>query len=153
MPVIHIYMFSCIEIDLRTRLVDIIKDLGGKCYDVPSYVQDCTHLITGQIASNEKLFCAMAAGLYMLEPDYILLCQSLSKFVQEEPFEWGNPSKDTSIGKLILNDKRLLTTYWWRKELEERVHKNRSGMSLRKPSKTGVFENWVVHLGCKKIFL
>ena len=56
---------------------------------------------------------------------------------------------NASISKPILNDRRLSATYLWRKELEEKVQKNRSGMSLRKPQKTGVFEGWFVYLGCK----
>ena len=141
----HIFMFSCIEMELRIRLGEIIKFLGGKYLGELSYDQHCTHLITGEVKSHEKLFCAMAAGLYILKPEYIFQCQSVSKFVEEEPFEWGNPS----ISKPIRNDKRLLATYWWRKELEERVHKNRSGMFLRKPPKIGVFEGWSVYLGCQ----
>ena len=141
----HIFMFSCIELELRIRLGEIIKFLGGKYFIELSYDQHYTHLISGKVKTHEKLFCAMAAGLYILKPEYIFQCEIESKFVEEEPFEWGN----NSIGKPILSDKRLLATYWWRKELEERVLRNRSGMSLRKPPKTGVFEGWSVYLGCR----
>ena len=145
----HIFLFSCIEMEQRNRMSDTVQFLGGKCSSELSYDQHCTHLITGEVASHEKLFCAMAAGIYILKPEYISHCQSVSKFVEEEPFEWGNPSMSDSNSKLIRNNKRLLATYWWRKILEEKVQKNRAGMSLRKPPKIGVFEGWSVYLGCQ----
>ena len=87
-------MFSGNDMESKTRLGEMMKLLGGKCSCEPSYDQHSKHLITNGVTSHEKLFRAMAAGLYILKQEYISKCESVSKFVEEELFEWGNPSNE-----------------------------------------------------------
>ena len=141
----YFFEFSNISSENRIKMCVIISRLGGKHSNSTSYDFKCTHMICGEITSYEKLFCGMAAGVYILRPEFIDRCEEENQFVCEEPFEWGNPS--ANLPKLT-NLKRALATLLWRKKIEERNQESQSAY-MRSHTRSGAFENWVVYFACK----
>ena len=76
----------------------VVQGIGGKSSSRHSYDASCTHLIiAAPLKRTEKLLCGLAAGKWILHPDYILQSLRVGFFLDEESFEWGNASRPAQL--------------------------------------------------------
>jgi hypothetical protein len=92
----------------RESLTKIVENLGGKM-DSSNF----THLITPKPTKGEKYLTGIAKGCYLLHPKYLLKCQESKLFVNEDSFEFGNPSIDAVFSQKI-DDDLASAGYRWR---------------------------------------
>lgn len=74
-------------------MAEKIRQLGGKLTEI-----NFTHLIMTKLTKSSKFFAALAAGKYVLHSSYIDECVQEQKFVNVEPFEYGNPMFKLTVG-------------------------------------------------------
>ncbi|CAN9506419.1 unnamed protein product [Ophioblennius macclurei] len=99
----------------------LIEELGGVVLDKQSFDPSCTHIIVGTPLRNEKYLAAMAAGKWILHRSYLEACRSVSRFVEEEEYEWGSSSILDALPSITPQQKRLaLAAMRWRKAMQGR---------------------------------
>ncbi|XP_022903997.2 DNA topoisomerase 2-binding protein 1-like isoform X1 [Onthophagus taurus] len=117
-----VFMLSTIENELRKNLIKQIGELGGKVSTLPFYDPDGTHLLAPKPQRTEKMLSCIAAGKWILHPSYIEACTKENRFLNCEPFEYGNPSANKDITVQFDKDKKLWMEplHYWRVEVAKR---------------------------------
>ncbi|OWA54215.1 putative DNA topoisomerase 2-binding protein 1 [Hypsibius exemplaris] len=98
-----------------TTLSDKITALGSSCIDSPAYDPTGTHLVCERPRLTEKFISCVAAGVWVLHPQYIHDSAKAGVLLEEEPYEWGNVF--AAKYNLDLLDQELSwasTAHWWR---------------------------------------
>lgn len=90
-PVYRI-MFSGMAQADRDRCTYIIETLGGTILEASHYDPTCTHLVVAKVGCNEKLLTSIAAGKWVLNPEWLSESEKENRFLEEYKFEWGNPA-------------------------------------------------------------
>ena len=85
-------MFSSMEHAERERCARIIEQLGGIVSTTPCYDPQATHIVVAKPVRNEKLVSSIAAGKWVLCPDWLDASAKNGQFVDEQDYEWGNPA-------------------------------------------------------------
>lgn len=101
----------------RDELAENILQLGGLVYEEEFLNESVTHLICMAPNRSQKYLSALASGLYILHYSYIEETIKAGFFVNEEPFEFGNPrcSKETNVP---VKDMDLVhAAYRWRMKI------------------------------------
>lgn len=86
----HRVMFSKVEVS-RGELkpaIDYIPKMGGKVTDSPT---DCTVLVVEKIYRTNKLLCAVARGIPIVTPDWLIASQKKKRFVDTESYILHDP--------------------------------------------------------------
>lgn len=75
-----------------------------------------THLITPAPSRGEKFLVTLAGGRFALHPDYIKKCIEKGDFVDEAPFEYGNPNMLPELAEKFadLSPELVRSAYKWR---------------------------------------
>ena len=114
-PVYRI-MYSGMALADRDDCTYTIETLGGTVIEASNYDSACTHLVVSKIGSNEKLLNSIAAGKWVLHPEWLSESAKQNRFVEEYKFEWGNPVA-TFIGlETISQDEANIAAaaHYWR---------------------------------------
>lgn len=85
-------MFSGMAQGDRDSCTSIIEQLGGTVLDAGHYDPSCTHLVVAKVGCNEKLLTSIAAGKWVLHPQWLSDSEKENRFVDEIHYEWGNPA-------------------------------------------------------------
>jgi topoisomerase (DNA) II binding protein 1 len=111
-------MFSGMALDDRDSCTAIIEKLGGTVLEANHYDPTCTHLVVAKVGSNEKLLTSIAAGKWILNPEWLNASEKEHRFLDESKFEWGNPKAtvDYPQSESITEDEANIAAaaYYWR---------------------------------------
>jgi hypothetical protein len=58
--------------DEKERVTRDLERLGAVVIESSFFDASCTHLLTGKVGRNEKFMAAMAQGLWILHPSFIV---------------------------------------------------------------------------------
>jgi len=72
--------------------MEVIAHLGGVFLNSSTYDDSATHVVISKLSCNEKLLASIAAGKWVMHPDWLIESHRKGIFVDESPYEWGNPS-------------------------------------------------------------
>jgi topoisomerase (DNA) II binding protein 1 len=72
--------------------MQVIANLGGVFLNSSSYDDSATHIVISKLSCNEKLLASIAAGKWVMHPDWLIESHRKGIFIDELPYEWGNPS-------------------------------------------------------------
>lgn len=127
----------------------VVSKLGGRMSTVKHFDPEATHLVTPAPSRSEKLLASMAAGLWVVHPQYLLQSAKKGSFLPEEDFEWGNEAsaaltqlacKDVTRGKEL-----VAACHKWR--LKAATHggafKDMKAVLLGAPQKRAAFERMI----------
>ncbi|CAD5121440.1 unnamed protein product [Dimorphilus gyrociliatus] len=79
------------EMIISFKNCEILKSNG--------YDDSCTHMVCKTLIRNEKILSAIAAGKWILKPEYISSSYEHNQWLPEESYEWANSFKaDISTG-------------------------------------------------------
>lgn len=87
-----LFVLSGIPDEERDRYVAIIVGLGGVITADQHFDVRCTHFITTKPTRSEKHLAAIASGKWLLNVSFLEDSGKAGRFVEEEPYELGNPS-------------------------------------------------------------
>ncbi|XP_069689282.1 DNA topoisomerase 2-binding protein 1-A isoform X2 [Periplaneta americana] len=112
----QIYKFMLSGIMERDHYESIIQSLGGEVTDKSTFDSSATHIVCSRPVRSEKLLASIASGKWALHKSYLDASQKQQHFIQEEEYEWGNPSamslmRDFKPGS-IENDLALSAHRW-----------------------------------------
>jgi hypothetical protein len=111
-------MFSGMALDDRDSCTAVIEELGGTVLESNQYDPTCTHLVVAKVGSNEKLLTSIAAGKWILHPEWLIESEKEKRFLEEAKFEWGNPEAtvDYPESESITEDEANIAAaaYYWR---------------------------------------
>ncbi|XP_059479832.1 DNA topoisomerase 2-binding protein 1-like isoform X2 [Neocloeon triangulifer] len=97
----------------------IVQKLDGKISDSKFFDPEATHLVTKAPRISERMLGAIAAGLWVVHPEYLLESHRAREFTSEEDFEWGNPKAAGFLEPQIKDDplaqELAAACYRWRK--------------------------------------
>ncbi|KAM9337511.1 DNA topoisomerase 2-binding protein 1 [Symphorus nematophorus] len=129
------FQLSSLSPQERIDYSHLIEELGGIVLDKQSFDPSCSHIIVGTPLRNEKYLAAMAAGKWILHRSYLEACRSVSRFIQEDDYEWGSSSILDALPSITSQQRRLaLAAMRWRKALQGRSEQG------------GAFSGWIVIL-------
>lgn len=75
----------------RKRLTDDIFRLGGDVYNEEFLDETVTHIICAYTNRGQKYLSGLARGVYILHMSYIEDSVKYGRFIEEDPYEFGNP--------------------------------------------------------------
>ncbi|KDR12289.1 DNA topoisomerase 2-binding protein 1-B isoform X2 [Zootermopsis nevadensis] len=104
----------------REYYESVILSLGGEVTGKHTFDPSATHLVCSRPGRSEKLLASIASGKWVLHKGYLDVCQKEKQFVQEDEFEWGNPSASSLMRDLKLDSLEhdlALSAYRWRRIL------------------------------------
>jgi hypothetical protein len=111
-------MFSGMALDDRDSCTAVIEELGGTVLESNQYDPTCTHLVVAKVGSNEKLLTSIAAGKWILHPEWLSESEKEKRFLEEAKFEWGNPEAtvDYPESESITEDEANIAAaaHYWR---------------------------------------
>lgn len=129
------FQLSSLSPQERIDYSHLIEQLGGIVLDKQSFDPSCSHIIVGTPLRNEKYLAAMAAGKWILHRSYLEACRSVSRFIQEEEYEWGSSCILDALPSITSQQRRLaLAGMRWRKTLQAQTKQG------------GAFSGWTVML-------
>ena len=85
-------MFSSMESEDREFYMKIVDTLGGLVSTTTCYDSTASHIVVSRPVRNEKLVSSIAAGKWVLCPQWLDASSEAGHFVEEQDYEWGNPS-------------------------------------------------------------
>jgi len=68
-----------------------VEKLGGKVSTLGQYDSAATHMLAVKVSRSEKMLGSVAAGKWVLHPDYVTSSLAAGRWLAEEQYEWGNP--------------------------------------------------------------
>eukprot|EP00657_Telonema_sp_P-1_P001838 TRINITY_DN14556_c0_g1_i1.p1 TRINITY_DN14556_c0_g1~~TRINITY_DN14556_c0_g1_i1.p1 ORF type:complete len:222 (+),score=47.62 TRINITY_DN14556_c0_g1_i1:200-865(+) len=69
---------------IRDRYTHVLRKLGGEVVEDSTDEKRCTHMIVGTNRVTEKVFCAIARGVWLLEASFVEQSDIAGGFVSEE---------------------------------------------------------------------
>ncbi|XP_060533164.1 DNA topoisomerase 2-binding protein 1-A isoform X2 [Cylas formicarius] len=115
----RVFMLSGIQSAERDRIAKLVTDLGGVVTNSANYDPSCTHLLCSKPGRNEKTLACVAAGKWVLHVSYVDKCVEAGAFLDEGPFEFGNPKSYDTLQYDGL-DVMMQNVYHWRTEVQRR---------------------------------
>ncbi|OTF74419.1 PTCB-BRCT domain containing protein [Euroglyphus maynei] len=99
-PPIPTIMFSGFKKEERLHLSKLCNEKISEIIikDDPVITKELTHLILAEPCGTEKVYAAIAAGAFILKPDYIKDSIEKHKLLTEKEYQWGNGIDDDQIG-------------------------------------------------------
>ncbi|XP_065335100.1 DNA topoisomerase 2-binding protein 1-A [Cloeon dipterum] len=98
----------------------VVTKLGGSMSKLKNFDPAATHLITSNPSRSEKLLAAMAAGLWVVHPQFLIQSARSGSFLSEDDFEWGNPAAASFLEPLVednpLASELAAACYRWRRK-------------------------------------
>jgi topoisomerase (DNA) II binding protein 1 len=128
----------------------VVTNLGGRMSTLKHFDPDATHLVTSSPSRSEKLLASMAAGLWVVHPQYLLQSSKAGRFLPEEGFEWGNASAVTYTHAILVDSQRAreMATACHKWRLKAASHgcafRNFKAMLLGALVKTAAFERMII---------
>ena len=118
-------VFSTMDQADRDRNMLIVESLGGVVSRLNCYDPEMTHIVVVKPVRNEKLVSSIAAGKWVLAPAWLECSAKEGRFLDEEPFEWGNPSSGLSSQLAAGSQEVSIATaaYRWRYDRSRGVSK------------------------------
>lgn len=115
-PPVYRIMFSGMTQGDRDSCSSIIEVLGGTVLEANQYDPTCTHLVVAKVGGNEKLLTSIAAGKWVLQPEWLSESEKENRFLDEQKFEWGNPANIVVPSEPISDDEANIAAaaYYWR---------------------------------------
>ncbi|KAK4018542.1 hypothetical protein OUZ56_000592 [Daphnia magna] len=111
-------MFSGMAQDDRDCCTAIIENLGGTVLEANHYDPTCTHLVVAKVGSNEKLLTSIAAGKWILHPEWLSESEKEHRFLEEQKYEWGNPEASAvhpQVESISEDEAKIAAAaYYWR---------------------------------------
>ncbi|XP_058451555.1 DNA topoisomerase 2-binding protein 1-A [Malaya genurostris] len=87
-----VVLISGVNDQQRPDLMEKVQQLGGELSTRPTeYDPSCTHIVCGKPNRGEKILSGIAAGKWLLCTKYLHDSCKAGYFLNEEPYEWGNP--------------------------------------------------------------
>ena len=80
----------------REKLSEAIVSLGGVSLTGAAFDDSATHIVILKLAFNEKMLASIAAGKWVMHPDWLVDSHRKGSFLDEVPYEWGNPASSAS---------------------------------------------------------
>ena len=85
-----LFMFSGFTLDTREDITNMAANkLMLKVSNDPSITEDVTHLILNEPYASEKTLSAIAAGIWILKPNYIQDSMKAGRLLSEVDYQWG----------------------------------------------------------------
>ncbi|XP_046384565.1 DNA topoisomerase 2-binding protein 1 [Ischnura elegans] len=136
------FMFSSMDEAEKMRYKSVVENLGGQvCVDT-NFDTSATHLITLRPARSEKLLGSIASGIWVLHPKYLDASVAEGAFVEEEAYEWGNPSGLVPMPTVEIERILSAAIHRWRVKIKG------GGLQMSSESRRGAFEGMcaIVHM-------
>ncbi|XP_042237542.1 DNA topoisomerase 2-binding protein 1-like isoform X2 [Homarus americanus] len=76
-----------------TKYQKIVEELGGTISLEQHYDPHCTHIVTCKLHRSGRHLGAIASGKWLLHQSFLEDSLKMGYFVEEEPYEWGNPTR------------------------------------------------------------
>ncbi|XP_058825988.1 DNA topoisomerase 2-binding protein 1 [Topomyia yanbarensis] len=120
-----VIVISGVNDQQRPELMEMVKQLGGELSTKPTeYDPACTHIVCGKPNRGEKILSGIAAGKWLLCTKYLHDSCKAGYFLNEEPYEWGNP-KATDLPLLEQQEKLVSkAAYNWRQKIAREAGKH-----------------------------
>ncbi|KAL5010099.1 hypothetical protein ScPMuIL_012404 [Solemya velum] len=135
----YVFILSGMSQEERDDYGALVEQLGGKMLELQNYDPQCTHLVVGTPARNEKFLASVAAGKWVLHKSYFEACRQEKGFVKEDFYEWGGDGTESLLQTLSPQVVRLAgAAYRWRRKIQQEKKKN--------PKCPGAFGGWDVVL-------
>ncbi|CAG0914061.1 unnamed protein product [Notodromas monacha] len=142
-PVVRVFSFGRLSESEMTRMMRVVETLGGSTVDTRQVDPRVTHFLTAGVTRSEKAIGLVAAGAWVLHPNYILDCEQAGRFLPEDNYEWGSPATTSELSKHNPAERGLAqcATFWRKKRVLEGANNSfsqfRAGVHVGK--KTGAF--------------
>ncbi|OTF82829.1 hypothetical protein BLA29_000303 [Euroglyphus maynei] len=120
-----VFMFSSFDNESKTKWTNLSQDvLNIIVNNDETFSNEVTHLILNRPRCSEKVFSAIAAGAFILKPEYIYDSILAKKLLPEPNYQWGrmnsNDSDETSNRQSGLNEDRLMrVAIQWKDRIDE----------------------------------
>ncbi|GMR53215.1 hypothetical protein PMAYCL1PPCAC_23410, partial [Pristionchus mayeri] len=136
----RVFAFTSIDAEMKDRLVEAVRSLGGTVSLSDGFDPSTTHVVSGKMLRNEKLLGAMAAGIAILRTSYVMESEKEKKWIPEAKHEWCNNLQDLNAEK----DMRMVESIIrWKRE----VNAQRSTLLVDgREGRVGAFSSWRVVL-------
>ncbi|XP_068207098.1 DNA topoisomerase 2-binding protein 1 isoform X2 [Palaemon carinicauda] len=117
----YLFVLSGILDEDRDRYVAIIVGLGGAMSSDQHFNIKCTHVVTSKPTRSEKNLAAIASGKWLLHTAFLEDSGKAGRFVEEESYEFGNPSAKyvSAMNKDSIEYKLSLCARRWRLTLSQ----------------------------------
>ncbi|XP_075587958.1 uncharacterized protein LOC142597592 [Dermatophagoides farinae] len=134
-----VFMFSKFgDYYLKTNFQEMAQDvLNIIVKDDRILTKDVTHLILNRPRPTEKVFWAIAAGAYILKPEYIYESIKSKKLLPEENYQWGLDSNVPSTSTSSSGDQSQINEYQllkvameWKQEIDKNNRKPFQDMKM-----------------------
>ncbi|XP_059479828.1 DNA topoisomerase 2-binding protein 1-like [Neocloeon triangulifer] len=148
-PVPHFMLTGIAETDLN-HIQRVVNSLNGKISATKMFNPEATHLVTNAPSRSIKLIAAIAAGLWILHPEYLLESHRAGIFTSEEDFEWGNPKAAGFLEPQIKDDplaqELAAACYRWRKTTADKkgAFKDFKAILLGAPQNTAALKRIIL---------
>jgi len=103
---------------LKDECIEVVKKLGGTVLDYANYDPSITHIVVAKVGTNEKLLTSVAAGKWVLHPDWLTDSGQAGRFLHEPDYEWGNPEALVPLDRLVSKKDEMdiaRAAHYWRK--------------------------------------
>lgn len=133
-----------ISFQVRQTICSQILSLKGQfCQPDIDYNVTCTHVVCEKPSRSQRIYSAIAAGKWMLSMKYISDSMEAGYFLNEEPYEWGNPKNEIDLKADISFRGIIHAAFKWRHHISPTIDANR-------PPTSGAFAGFRVILHCTK---
>lgn len=124
------FMLSSMTPEQKQSYEIIIKNLGGLVSTAQQFDPSATHLVCITPSRNEKILSGIASGIYIIHSAYLNDSEKKGHFLDEQPYEFGNPSFLPEIQIELKGSTSIEAYYWWRKRIETTGIKAFVGMRI-----------------------
>lgn len=76
--------------DKEPSVEEAVKELGGTISTEGHYDSKATHMLAVKVSRSEKMLGSVAAGKWVLHPNYVVASVEAGRWLEESKFEWGN---------------------------------------------------------------
>jgi len=76
--------------DAEPSVEEAVKKLGGSISLEGQYDPSATHMLAVKVSRSEKMLGSVAAGKWVLHPNYVSASLEAGKWLDERKYEWGN---------------------------------------------------------------
>lgn len=132
------------------HMTNVVTQLGGHMSTLKHFDSEATHLVTSTPSRSEKLLASMAAGLWVVHPQYLLQSCKAGRFLPEEGFEWGNEAAAAYTYATLKDSERAremsAACHNWRLKAASQgcAFVNFKAILVGAPVKTAAFERMII---------